>query len=186
MAGISLRRTGRPQSAPLDARAQDFERVWQENLTLVLRFVTHIVRDPLLAEDITAGAFERAWKHWDSYDPRRGRASTWLCHIARNLCLDHLRRAGRSVATEHETLERIAAPSLDRVWEGLPPSMIAAVGRLTEVERDIVVMRVLLDFSCEEAAGVVGVSKTACSTYLSRALSKLRGGLPDGVRAEVV
>ncbi|WP_354700663.1 sigma-70 family RNA polymerase sigma factor [Paraconexibacter sp. AEG42_29] len=163
----------------MDARAVDFERVWQENLTVVHRFVTHMVRDAVLAEDITATAFERAWRHWDSFDPRRGRPSTWLCHIARNLAVDYLRRAGRTVATEHDALDRLAPASTDRIWEGLPPTMIAAVGRLSAVEREIVVMRVLLDFSCEEAAEVVGVSKTACSTYLSRALLKLRGGLPD-------
>jgi RNA polymerase sigma factor (sigma-70 family) len=175
----------RRRPAPIDTRTSDFERVWQENLSLVLRFVTHIVRDPLLAEDVTATAFERAWKHWDSYDPRRGRASTWLCHIARNLAIDHLRRAGRSVATDHEALERLAPAAADRVWEGLPAAMIAAVGRLSDVEREIVVMRVLLDFSCEEAAAVAGVSKTACSTYLSRALTKLRGALPDAAPVEV-
>lgn len=178
MAAIDLR--GRyDDSPPARAPAEEFEQVWEQHLPVVYGFVAHLVRDQHVAEDITAEAFEKAWRHWARYDPRRAKPSTWLCHIARNLAVDHLRRAGRAIPATDEELAALAPAAHDaELWEGLPPAMVAAVGRLSDVEREIVVLRVLLDFSLPEAAEVAGVSHSACGTYYSRALAKLRKALP--------
>jgi RNA polymerase sigma-70 factor (ECF subfamily) len=50
-----------------------------------------ILRDPGAAEDVSQEAFVRAWRHAETYDPRRGRVLTWLLAIVRNLAIDTLR-----------------------------------------------------------------------------------------------
>ncbi|HEV7689079.1 MAG TPA: sigma-70 family RNA polymerase sigma factor, partial [Acidimicrobiia bacterium] len=50
-----------------------------------------VLRDPVLAEDVAQEAFLRAWKHGQSYDPRRGTVAAWLLRITRNLAIDALR-----------------------------------------------------------------------------------------------
>src|SRR5437870_1713020 len=50
-----------------------------------------IVGDTGVAEDVAQETFVRAWQHAESYDARRGRVSTWLLSIARNLAIDTLR-----------------------------------------------------------------------------------------------
>jgi RNA polymerase sigma factor (sigma-70 family) len=50
-----------------------------------------IVRDPGTAEDAAQETFVRAWRHAGTYDPRRGRVSTWLLTIARNVAIDSMR-----------------------------------------------------------------------------------------------
>ena len=50
-----------------------------------------VLRDPVLAEDVAQEAFLRAWKHGQSYDPRRGTVAAWLARITRNLAIDALR-----------------------------------------------------------------------------------------------
>jgi DNA-directed RNA polymerase specialized sigma24 family protein len=45
--------------------------------------------------------------------------------------------------------------------------------RLSAGEREVIALRVLLDLDDAEAAQLLGISKTACSTRLSRALAKL-------------
>lgn len=50
-----------------------------------------IVRLPALAEDVAQDTFVKAWRHADTYDPRRGRASTWLLTITRNAAIDAIR-----------------------------------------------------------------------------------------------
>ena len=50
-----------------------------------------IVSDPAAAEDVAQETFIRAWRHADAYDARRGRVSTWLLSIARNIAIDALR-----------------------------------------------------------------------------------------------
>ena len=50
-----------------------------------------IVRLPALAEDVAQDTFVKAWRHAATYDPRRGRASTWLLSITRNAAIDAIR-----------------------------------------------------------------------------------------------
>ena len=57
--------------------------------------------------------------------------------------------------------------------EGLSPALETALVALSAGEREVVALRVLLDLDGESAARVLGISATACSTRLSRALAKL-------------
>jgi RNA polymerase sigma factor (sigma-70 family) len=50
-----------------------------------------IVGDPALAEEVAQETFVRAWRHAGAYDARRGRVSTWLLAIARNVAISSLR-----------------------------------------------------------------------------------------------
>jgi DNA-directed RNA polymerase specialized sigma24 family protein len=47
------------------------------------------------------------------------------------------------------------------------------VAELTAAEREVIALRIVLDFDAESAARVLGVSRTACSMRLARALTKL-------------
>ncbi len=50
-----------------------------------------ILREPGAAEDAAQEAFVRAWRHAETYDPRRGRVVNWLLGIARNVAIDAVR-----------------------------------------------------------------------------------------------
>ncbi len=50
-----------------------------------------ITGDRWLAEDVSQQAFEKAWRHAGSYDPRRGSTLTWLLAITRNHAIDVMR-----------------------------------------------------------------------------------------------
>ena len=54
-----------------------------------------LLRDRSAAEDVTAQAFERAYRKRSSYRARRGSMEAWLFGIARNAALDELRRRRR-------------------------------------------------------------------------------------------
>ncbi len=57
----------------------------------VFGIAVHVVADARTAEDVAQTAFERAWRHARTYDPRRGSVSAWLGVIARNLAIDTVR-----------------------------------------------------------------------------------------------
>jgi RNA polymerase sigma-70 factor (ECF subfamily) len=142
-----------------------------ENLDDVYGYLVYLTRDRTLAEDLAADTFEKAFRLWSRFDPRRASARTWLTQIARTTALDWFRseerrqrREGRSAAPE-----RIDAGFA----EGLSPELEAALAGLSAGEREVIALRVLLDLDGDEAARVLGISPTAVSTRLSRALKKL-------------
>ena len=57
--------------------------------------------------------------------------------------------------------------------DGLPGPFEAALRELSPGEREVIALRVLLELDGPSAARVLGISQTACSTRLSRALKRL-------------
>src|SRR6187200_2516173 len=66
----------------------------------VYAYVAGLLRDSASAEDVTAAAFERAYRKRSRFDARRGSPRAWLFGIARNAALDELRRRKRALTTE--------------------------------------------------------------------------------------
>src|ERR671937_417546 len=63
------------------------------------------------------------------------------------------------------------------------PGLERALSRLSAAEREVVALRIVLELDGEAAARVLGISRTACSTRLSRALDKLEKEVSAGVAA---
>jgi RNA polymerase sigma factor (sigma-70 family) len=145
----------------------------ERHLDDVYRYVLYLIGDPNVAEDLTAETFELAARKWKRFDPRRGSERTWLCQLARSRTLDHLRAESRRRKRE----ERFASDhpeAVEQVFgEGLSPELDAGLRRLSAGEREVVVLRVVLDLDTDETARLLGISPSACTTRLSRALKRL-------------
>ena len=161
------------------ARAQDFAEAAERHLDDVHAYLVYLTGDRAVAEELTAETFARALERWHRYDPRRGEARTWLCQVARSAALDHFRaeerrrrREGRYAVAELRETESVFG-------EGLSPALERALAQLSAAEREVVVLRVVLELDGEAAARVLGITATACSTRLSRALKKLEERMSD-------
>jgi RNA polymerase sigma-70 factor (ECF subfamily) len=137
-----------------------------------------------VAEDLAAETFERALRRIKRFDPRRGSARTWLLTLARSTALDHFRSEQRRRRREgaYALLEQDTGEG-EVFGHGLSPALQAALQSLSAGEREVVALRVLLDLDGESAARLLGISPTACSTRLHRALQKLEEKVRDDVRA---
>ena len=166
----------RPGSRP------SFAAIAEEHLDAVYRYLLLMTRDRATAEDLTGETFEKAFRSWRRFDPRRASPRTWLCQIARNSALDHFRSEERRrrreagyAGGEPEAAER-------SFGESFSPRLEAALAELSAAEREVVALRVLLELDGRTAARVLGISATACSTRLSRALQKLEEKVRDDGR----
>ena len=162
----------RPAAAP-----RSFEEVVQAELDAVYRYLVFLVGDRTLAEDLTGETFEHALRAWRRFDPRRAGPRTWLCRIARNVALDWLRSERRRRRRE-ETYARLNETEVV-FSDGDPETLELALLELSAAEREVIALRVLLDLDGPSAARVLGISTTACSTRLSRALSRLEERMRD-------
>ena len=162
----------------MKAERQSFAAIAEQHLDDVLAYLVYLTADHSLAEDLTVETFERALRRWKRFDPRRGGARTWLCQLARSAALDHFRSEARRVRREERyavrELREVSGPSLS-FGEGLSPELEHALAELSRAEREVVVLRIVLELDGETASRVLGISQSACSTRLSRALQKLEG-----------
>src|SRR3954452_896948 len=81
-----------------DTSKAAFDALYRAAASDVFAYVRSIVRDQQAAEDVTAAAFERAFRRRRTFDARRGGERAWLFGIARNAALDELRRRRRTTA----------------------------------------------------------------------------------------
>jgi RNA polymerase sigma-70 factor, ECF subfamily len=155
------------------AAAPSFAAVAEEHLDDVCGYLGYLTRDRSLAEDLAAETFEKALRHWRRFDPARGAARTWLLNIARTTALDWFRSEERRRRRERVVAVADVSAAEPPFVEGLSPELEQALRSLSAGEREVVALRILLDLDGEETARVLGISPTACSTRLSRALKKL-------------
>ncbi|MDB4979403.1 MAG: polymerase sigma-70 factor, subfamily [Myxococcales bacterium] len=174
-----------------------FELLLARHERKVWNFLRRSVGDPTLAEDLLQEVFLRVIKaHADSFDWRgEAKFTTWVYAIARNLCIDHSRRAvhrdarsldaptrpdDESSSTLHDHL---ASP--DRDAEGLTSDaevrtrVDAAVAALPEDQREVFLLREVMDMPFAEIARVVGAPEPTVKSRMRYALERLREALDD-------
>ncbi len=144
----------------------------KRHLDDVYRYVLYLTRDPQAAEDLAAETFERAVRLWHRFDPARGSERTWLCQIARTAALDHLRAEERRRRRETRYAN---LPDRNEEFDEqtLSPWLQSALGALSAADREVIALRVILDLDPASAGRVLGITPTACTTRLARALEKL-------------
>ncbi|HEX8645899.1 MAG TPA: sigma-70 family RNA polymerase sigma factor [Thermoleophilaceae bacterium] len=167
-----------PQSAPR-AAAESFEELYRRTFPRVYAYVASLLRDRSAAEEVTAQAFERAYRRRSSYRPGRGPVEAWLFGIARNAALDELRRRGRRARLEEEPAGEPVAP--EDLAEGLlrRETVRAALASLEPRERDLIALKFAGGLSNAEIARVLGMSESNAGTRLHRTIEKLRRACHD-------
>ena len=153
-----------------------FASVAEAELDAVHRYLLFLTGNRVVAEDLTGETFEKAFRLWRRFDPRRGTPRVWLCRIARGIALDHFRSEERRRRRE----ERYARQQPDSKEPALGPGALeSALARLSPGDREVVALRVLLELDGPTVARLLGISTTACSTRLSRALKRLEEMMSD-------
>jgi RNA polymerase sigma-70 factor, ECF subfamily len=166
-------------AAPRPGRSEPFADVVAENLDAVYRYLVYLTGNRAAAEDLAAETFEKAFKSWRRFDPGRGAPRTWLCRSAHSGAVDWFRAEARRQRRE-EIYMRDAELLEESVFaDGFSPELEQALHRLTPAEREVVALRVLLELDGPNAARVLGISPTTCSTRLSRALNRLEEEVGD-------
>jgi RNA polymerase sigma-70 factor, ECF subfamily len=167
-----------PAAAP-GRIALDFDALYRATRDDVFAYVASLLGDRGAAEDVTALAFERAFRKRKSYNPSRGTQRAWLFGIARNAALDELRRRRRSAALVTEPASVSPAPDEELERTLRRAAVRTALAALPPRDHELIALKFHAGLDNSELADVLGVSVSNAGTRLHRALTKLREILDD-------
>jgi len=158
-------------------------------------FVLRQLHKPAAAEDVTQEVFLRVVQNANEFK-HEARFSTWVYTIARNLCIDHLRKA---VHRRHPSLDQPLGPGDDArpLGDGIAdahPStsaeravassqmmtiLVQAIESLPEEQREVFLLREVANLPFKEIAEVTDVSENTVKSRMRYALDRLRARLAD-------
>jgi RNA polymerase sigma factor (sigma-70 family) len=167
-------------SVPAPARiALDFDALYRAARDDVFAYVATLLHDRDAAEDVTALAFERAFRKRGKFDAKRGSQRAWLFGIARNAALDELRTRRRTAALATEPVSDAAGPEDEAELALRRAAVHAALAALPAREREIIALKFHAGLDNAELAAVLEISVSNAGTRLHRALTTLREALDD-------
>jgi len=158
----------------------------------VFRFILRFTANRDTAEDLLQDTFMRVVAKKVSFE-RRSKFTTWLYTIARNLCIDHLRKMRhrnalsldqpRNPGSESEVtlMDRVGskdAPPDERAHEHRLRGHIArAVAELSQEQREVFLMREESGLPFDEIASIVGAPLNTVKSRMRYALQNLKAKL---------
>jgi RNA polymerase sigma-70 factor (ECF subfamily) len=176
--GVGQTAVAEAREAPDEAELA-FDQLYRSSRDDVYAYVASLLRDGPAAEEVTATAFERAYRKRRRFDRRRGEARAWLFGIARNAALDELRRRGRQAELVAEPADLDGASVEAGAEHRL--ALRAALAGLAPRERELIALKFFAGLDNTEIASVLGISESNAGTRLHRAVTKLREALDGSI-----
>lgn len=147
-----------------------------------------VTGDRQLAEDIAQQTFERAWRHAQIYDSRRGSVTTWLTTIAHNLAIDAV-RARRTEPVAPEDLDALLdvvteTPEQWALADEASSQLRAAVAQLPREQGRALVMAGIYGMTAQQIADWEKIPLGTAKTRIRTAMGKLRNTLASPDRGD--
>ena len=163
--------------------------------TPIFNFILRQIRNHTTAEDLTQDVFVRVVRSAASFK-HEARFTTWIYSIARNLCIDHLRKMS---LRRHPSLDQASSrdkdgPTLgDRIANEHPSSsahrqvtsndiaqrVVVAVEALPPEQREVFLLRQLGKVPFKEIAKLTGVPENTVKSRMRYALERLQQALAE-------
>jgi RNA polymerase sigma-70 factor (ECF subfamily) len=171
-----------------EAAFSEIYRIYRDR---VYGFVYRMTINQAVAEDITHEVFVVLIENPKRFQAERGKLLTFLCAVARNLVMNHLRRKhNRDVGfDEFENFdapedEARSNPLADLLNQELAARIEIAIAALPPLQREVIILREFEELSYEEIARVTEAELSAVKTRLHRARQTLAEGLSAYVASQ--
>ena len=151
----------------------DIEQLYTDYYKKVMGYISARIRNRADAEDLCSDVFEKIQRKLPDFDSEKASVSTWVFTITRNTLIDHFRR----VKPQEELDENLSDDS--EVDECLLANesleeLAAALKRMPEELRDLIVLRYYDNRPLTEVAEMMGLSYGAVKLRHQNALVMLK------------
>lgn len=157
-----------------------FTELYRAYVDKIYRYIFFRVESAQTAEDLTAEVFLRVVESLPTYEDRSIPLLVWLYRIAHARVIDHYRRYKRTAdQAPLDTVEISAESDLDAplLAEYRTDQLRAALGNLTDPQRQVISLRFIEGYNLEATAQVMGKSVDAVKALQYRALQALQAAL---------
>ena len=152
----------------------NWREVYDHLLPRVFHFFCYKVGDRLIAEELTAITFEKAWLNRENYKHDQGAFQFWLFGIAQRVAVDHFRRDRHDLSIASVNI--LSSQNVEKEIEMRMDFEIltSILGTLSERERLLISLKYGAELTNREIARQTGLSESNVGTILFRAVSQLR------------
>lgn len=136
-----------------------------------------MIKDETLTYDILQQAYLAIWKNAGKFDPKKGKAFTWILVITRRKALDMIRSRKRFSVPEElcESLEDENMQSDSGARSLLLRRIVTPhLASLSQNSREAVLLNVIYGMSSREIGEKFGVPTHTAKSWIRRGLQKLR------------
>ncbi|MBQ9120291.1 MAG: sigma-70 family RNA polymerase sigma factor [Lachnospiraceae bacterium] len=159
---------------------QEFERIYQENAKVVMKFLLSLTSDYHLAEELTQETFYRAYRNIKGFQGTC-KLNVWLCQIAKNLYLDTVKSSRWQRETELTDNHADTGQQLRTVEEKDSVAQIyRMIHQLEEPYKEVFLLRYNGDLSLKEIGALFQKSENWARVTYYRAKEKLKKSLEEG------
>ena len=142
----------------------DFKNELLSLVPFLRAFARSLTGNPEAADDLAQETLVKAWQSRSSFIPGTN-LKAWLFTILRNQFYSDRRRAWRQAPWDQEAAERIPGGADDQVYSAELSDTVRALGRLSDEQREALILVGAGGFSYEDAAAIC---KCAVGTVKSR------------------
>ena len=151
---------------------EDLAELYRRTRAAVYGLALSYLKNGAEAEDVAQDTFVKVWAAAPSYRPQ-GKPMAWLLTIARNLALGRLRTAARIQDLSEAQWSAFSIES-DSLTADDRTVLAAALGRLSDEERHIVVLHAVCGLKHREIAQFLGLALPTVLSKYHRSLKKLK------------
>jgi RNA polymerase sigma factor (sigma-70 family) len=153
-----------------------FAELVRRHIDLVYSAARRMVCDSHQAEDVTQAVFVALAQNARQLT-HHPVLSGWLHRTTQNLASNAVRTNVRRQTREQEAaaMNELLSAGSDASWEHIAPHLDAALGELSEPDRDAVLLRYFEKKSAQEMAERLGITDEAAQKRVNRAVERLRG-----------
>jgi RNA polymerase sigma-70 factor, ECF subfamily len=165
-----------------------FDEIYERYVSRVYRYLRIALADEHEAEDATHEIFVKLLDALPAYELRAVPFRIWLFRIVRNYTINHIRKHRRISVMAPDQLHRRLEDAPAHAATGAVMSLdddelLRLVACLPIAQRQVVVLRYVMDFDLAEVATILGRSPNAVSMLQQRAFAILRSRLTETGRA---
>ena len=173
----------------LNGNTGAFRKIVEAYSDRVFAFIERIVRQPMDAEEIAEDVLVKAYQHLAEYSNTQASFWTWLCSIAYNESLNHLRKTKPTMLylddnTDTTALHEAGIAKAEPDTDPRINQLNQAIARLSADDRTLIQLYYYDDKSISDIAYIIGQTENNVTVRLHRIRKRLHDDINKSLKNE--